>query len=669
MDKKILKTQAYTTAVVFVVLAGLLWGGKALYDANLKERALERHTQLLRTARTQLQEHLLKAVQDAHQLALLDSVRDFVATPSAVNRARMERTLIDTSDVYGRYDQIRFIDLQGHERVRINHAPGASHAVPEEALQDKSGRYYVQEGLNLEVGQVYLSPLDLNVEQGKIETPHKPVLRLVRMIGDGEGGPAGLLVLNYLAGGLLNQYRAHFPAVDRAMLLNSEGYWLLNHRRENEWSWMLGQPGRTLSAWQPRLWERLQAEPTGQLELNDDLFSFTRFDIANFRNGLFHGDYAINRGLINDTYAAEWTMLVQTEKAQWQAGALYLKNWFKAFLAGLFAMAGVLVHFIITSREERRAARAAQRQQLADFKDLYENAPIGYVTVAADGLITNVNRALLDYLGYERDDIVDRLRISDLMDEESRETIHALMGSLASGQQQQHRADLVCRNGERLTVLCSVSSRLSPFSTLMVGRCSVQDISEQARLERSLEDLAYRDALTGLANRRYFDELASNEVKRLQREGNPLTALALDIDHFKAVNDRYGHDAGDEVLKELAKTCQHLLRGTDILARFGGEEFVVLLPNADLAQGHRRAEALRQALAEKPVTLTSGEAIHYTVSIGVATHPRPEQDRLPLLLKNADEALYRAKRSGRNRVCVALPASLPQQGSASANTA
>lgn len=226
--------------------------------------------------------------------------------------------------------------------------------------------------------------------------------------------------------------------------------------------------------------------------------------------------------------------------------------------------------------------RAAQRQQLADFKDLYENAPIGYVTVAADGLITNVNRTMLDYLSYERDDIVDRLHISDLMDEESRETVNTLMDSLASGEQQQQRADLVCRNGERLTVLCSVSSRLSPFSTLMVGRCSVQDISEQARLERSLEHLAYRDSLTGLANRRYFDELASNEIERLQREGKPLTALALDIDHFKAVNDRYGHDVGDEVLKQLAKTCQQLLRATDVLARFGGEEFVVLLPGADL---------------------------------------------------------------------------------------
>lgn len=227
----------------------------------------------------------------------------------------------------------------------------------EEALQSKAGRYYVQEGLKLEVGQVYLSPLDLNVEQGEIETPHKPVLRLVRMVGDAEGTPAGLLVLNYLAGGLLNQYRAHFSSGDRAMLLNSEGYWLLNHRRENEWGWMLGQPERTLSADRPNLWERLQCEPSGQLELDGDLFSFTRFDIANFRNGLSHGDYAIDMGLINDTYAAEWTMLVQTEKAQWQASALYLKPWFKAFVAGLFAMAAMLVHFIIASREARRAAR------------------------------------------------------------------------------------------------------------------------------------------------------------------------------------------------------------------------------------------------------------------------------------------------------------------------
>lgn len=301
MQKSMLKTQACTTAVVFVLLAGVLWGGKALYDTNLKERALERHTQLLRTARTQLQEHLLRAVQDAHQLALLGSVKDFVEAPSTASRARMERTLIDTSDVYGRYDQLRLIDLQGHERMRINHAPGVSYAVAEEELQSKTGRYYVQEGLKLGVGQVYLSPLDLNVEQGEIETPHKPVLRLVRMIGDADGAPAGLLVLNYLAGELLNQYRAHFPAGDLAMLLNSEGYWLLNHRRENEWGWMLGEPRRTLSADRPALWERLQREPSGQLEADGDLFSFTRFEIANFHSGLSHGDYAIDMGLLTSS--------------------------------------------------------------------------------------------------------------------------------------------------------------------------------------------------------------------------------------------------------------------------------------------------------------------------------------------------------------------------------
>lgn len=644
--------KAKWTVAVLALLAGLLWSGKGLYDHGLKQRALERHAQLLRTAKTLIHDHLLNVVQDSHQLALTSAVQDYTDAPSAANRARLERILTNTSDVYGRYDQIRYTDLDGMERVRVNYAEKGAYSVADAALQSKADRYYIQQGRKLDAGQVYLSPLDLNVEQGEVEQPLKPVLRLVRKVANSQGKEGGLLVLNYSAARLLNQFRAHFPAMDRAMLLNHEGYWLLNHRRENEWGWQLGQPGKTLSKWRPGLWEQIQATPEGSVELDGNLFSYRRFDIASFNHGIARGDYVNDLGLVSDIRAGEWTMLVETAKAQWQAGALYMKPWFQAFIAGLFAMAVMLVYFVIASREQRRVSRAAQRDQLADFKDLYENAPIGYVTVSAAGLVTNVNHVLLAYLGYQREELLNGCYFMDLVDDESRAGLEGLMHSLGAGEHEQYRLAMRCKHGEQLTVLCSVSSRLSTSSTLTVGRCSVQDISQQVSLERSLERLAYSDALTGLANRRHFDELASREIKRLQREGGPLTALALDVDHFKAVNDRYGHDAGDEVLKSLARHGEQLLRGTDILARFGGEEFTVLLPGATQEQGRNKAEALRKALAAAPVTLEAGEAIHYTVSIGVATLARSEEAQLPALLKRADEALYQAKRSGRNRVCV-----------------
>lgn len=651
MQKAMRRAQAKWTIAVFALLVGLLWAGKEVYDHSLKDRALGRHVQLLRTARTLIQDHLLNVVQDSHQLALTSAVQDYIDTPSIASRHTLERALANTSDVYGRYDQVRYIGLDGRERVRVNYAEEGAYAVGETLLQNKAARYYIRQGQKLEAGQVYLSPLDLNVEQGEIERPLKPVLRLVRKVANNEGGAAGLLVLNYSAGRLLNQFRAHFPAMDRAMLLNREGYWLLNHRRENEWGWQQGKPQKTVGAWRPVLWEQIQAAPQGSVELDGSLFSYIRFDIADFNHDVANGDYVNVLGLVSDIRAGEWTMLVQTEKSQWQAGALYTRLWFQAFIAGLFILAAMLIHFIISSREQRRTARAAERHQLADFKDLYENAPIGYVTVSAAGLITNVNRVLLAYLGYQREELVNVCHFMELVDEASRTGIDGLMDSLGAGEHEQYRVEMCCKHGKRLTVLCSVSSRLSTSSTLTVGRCSVQDISQQVSLERSLERLAYSDPLTGLANRRHFDVLAGREIKRLQREGGALTALALDIDHFKSINDRYGHDGGDEVLKSLAGIGRQLLRGTDILARFGGEEFNVLLPGATSEQGLAKAEALREALADAAVTLSTGEQVYCTVSIGVATLENPDKQQLPALLKRADEALYQAKRSGRNRVC------------------
>ncbi|WP_172824564.1 sensor domain-containing diguanylate cyclase [Vreelandella subglaciescola] len=649
------KRQIKWTVIVFILLAGILYLGKIPYDEILRTEVHTRHMQLMKTASMLRQEKLLDVVQDARRLALNSGVKSYIETPTADHRNKMQRALINTSNVYGRYDQIRYIDLQGMEQVRVDYADDGAYAVADTILQSKADSTYVTEGLALDEDQVYFSPIDLNRENGTLERPLKPVIRLVQKVTDSDGEPQGLLVLNYAAGEFLNQFRALFPDLDQPMLLNNEGYWLLNAQADKTWGWLLGQPQQTLGAERPALWKKMQTTPGQTMELDGDLFSYQRFDAVNVAtNGL--SSYADERKLIRGiSTSAKWFMLVQTRSPQWHVGAAYLRPWFRVFVVGLFLMAAMLVYFVIASREQRRVSRAAQRGQLADFKDLYENAPIGYVTVSASGLITNVNHMLLAYLGYQREELLNDCYFMDLVDDESRAGLEGLMHSLGAGEHEQYRLEMRCKHGERLTVLCSVSSRLSTSSMLTVGRCSVQDISQQVSLERSLERLAYSDSLTGLANRRHFDELASRELKRLQREGGPLTALALDVDRFKAVNDRYGHAAGDKVLKSLARHGEKLLRGTDILARFGGEEFTVLLPGATQEQGRNKAEALRQALAEAPVTLQAGEVIHYTVSIGVATLARPEETQLPALLKRADEALYQAKRSGRNRVCVAEP--------------
>jgi diguanylate cyclase (GGDEF)-like protein len=178
----------------------------------------------------------------------------------------------------------------------------------------------------------------------------------------------------------------------------------------------------------------------------------------------------------------------------------------------------------------------------------------------------------------------------------------------------------------------------------------------QAVTDRRLSDLlaldlgmlATTDGLTALSNRRHFEELARAEWARFQRYGRPLSLLLLDIDNFKSINDRFGHDAGDLVLKAVAFICKTTKRQIDVAARIGGEEFVLLLPETDEADAEIAAERLRKAIQIHTRTLP-GENLEVTISIGVAGASQA-MSGFEVLLKRADEALYEAKRTGRNRV-------------------
>lgn len=176
----------------------------------------------------------------------------------------------------------------------------------------------------------------------------------------------------------------------------------------------------------------------------------------------------------------------------------------------------------------------------------------------------------------------------------------------------------------------------------------VQQLEEINTLQAQLKEQANRDPLTGLYNRRYLDSTLERELARCKREGQPLSLLLLDIDHFKQINDTYGHQAGDEVLKNLADMLSHQARAADVACRFGGEEFLMLLPNMPPAIALERAEQWRAAFAEN--TMAFGEfRMQSTLSIGIACYPghgtSPEE-----LVRCADQALYRAKSEGRNRV-------------------
>lgn len=193
---------------------------------------------------------------------------------------------------------------------------------------------------------------------------------------------------------------------------------------------------------------------------------------------------------------------------------------------------------------------------------------------------------------------------------------------------------------------------------MLLGLIGLRHLFQELAGQREeLRQLATTDALTGLANRREFFARAGQEILRAQRNGGALALLMLDLDHFKRVNDQYGHAVGDQVLQALAGALQSRVRRIDLLARIGGEEFVLLMPESDREAALAAGERLRLAAAELCVGET-GVRIHLSVGVSFAAHipaDSPLDDFLQALLQEADTALYVAKQRGRNRVEVWTP--------------
>ncbi len=185
----------------------------------------------------------------------------------------------------------------------------------------------------------------------------------------------------------------------------------------------------------------------------------------------------------------------------------------------------------------------------------------------------------------------------------------------------------------------------------VIASFCVENAINRARLLRS----GFTDALTGWHNRRYLQVRLKEELARARRDKTNLVCLMLDLDHFKKVNDTYGHVAGDYVLAEMANRVESQVRASDVAARYGGEEFVVLMPDTAVKSGKLLAERIRKAVAKKPVKLPSGEAVEITVSVGISALQVPShaEDLKSLgesLIAKADVALYSAKSAGRNQV-------------------
>jgi diguanylate cyclase (GGDEF)-like protein/PAS domain S-box-containing protein len=285
------------------------------------------------------------------------------------------------------------------------------------------------------------------------------------------------------------------------------------------------------------------------------------------------------------------------------------------------------------------------------YRSLFENVSEGIFIAQLDGRFLDVNPALARIVGHQTPAEFLRAHQEDFwwpfIDEDEHKR---LFGALAAHGQVAHLHLRLRRwNGEALWVEVNAHASLDPHHAVATVEGVLSDITERTRILEELRNLATVDGLTGLFNRRHFMELCERELLQARRYRLEVALLMLDADLFKTVNDTYGHDVGDEVLRVIARLCQRQMREADIIGRLGGEEFAVLLPQTGLEAALGAAERLRHAIAQTSLPLADGRMLRFTVSIGVSAGAAHTVS-LPDLLKLADRALYTAKNRGRNQV-------------------
>ncbi len=289
-----------------------------------------------------------------------------------------------------------------------------------------------------------------------------------------------------------------------------------------------------------------------------------------------------------------------------------------------------------------------QKTALDTLRTLLEAAPVPLVVTELDsGVVRFANTRAADMFKTTVDHFVGKRAPDFYVNPDERRMFIETLRS--SGRVDAFAARLRSRDGTVFWSLLSARTLVLEGTTaFMVG---FVDLTEQKEIELRLRSLAELDGLTGAFNRRHFFEVAAPALARVASRGGTLCLAMLDADHFKAINDRYGHAMGDEALRVLTQICRAASRTSDILARYGGEELVLLLSDADMEAAQRVMERIRNSLATTPIALPGGDSFTVSVSIGLAEYRAGES--IEDMLRRADAALYEAKRSGRDRVVVA----------------
>jgi signal transduction histidine kinase len=334
---------------------------------------------------------LATVVSDIRYLAHDPTLRRWLADDNPASWADVGDEYLAFVSTKGLYDKVRFIDLTGRERIRANWNKGDPRRVPEADLQDMAGRYFVNETLKLQAGDIYVSPFDLNIEHGQVELPLNPTIRIATLVYDPSGLPRGMIVLSYLGQRILDRTTLmSTPGRNQLWLINDKGYWLLGPSREVEWSFMFpGHEQQTVTGRYPGVWERVQSGPgSGQFETGQGLFTYVKLTRELSRA-------AAGGAVEPDSIAPRlpgWTMIAFTPQSVLDADLRPLQLRMILSTAVLLLLFAAASWFLALYWEERRSAE--EQMKALNLKLAHDNAELDAVNRELESFSYSVSHDL-----------------------------------------------------------------------------------------------------------------------------------------------------------------------------------------------------------------------------------------------------------------------------------
>jgi diguanylate cyclase (GGDEF)-like protein/PAS domain S-box-containing protein len=612
------------------------------------ERNAQRMNQYVNQVLSLKVRHILRNITgDARLLVNNPLLPGVISNPRGTHTALLEQQWLEFSAQKRIYDQIRLLDLEGYEITRINLDSTGANIVEPDQLQQKADRYYFKEAISLPPGQIYLSPLDLNIENNEIEQPIKPMLRIAVALVDDNNNKRGLLVLNYLAANLMREIDAYSLLADsKNLLLNQQGYYLHGVGSDREWMFMYPQKNQSqgiFSSDYADVWQSINQSRDDHLTTDKGIFSFKWLSF----NEITDAPGPLIREFI-------LVSLISSQQL------LALKAPYREFAwgASLLSLPIILIFSALTSHLRLRELNAFDllRDTESNQRLILESVGEGIFGIDASGRLTFANSRAEKLTGYKQHEILGHLLHSLIHSRnENNHSPHIkercpLQQCLEEGKQHHQSDDLFVRKNRETFPVEYICNPIIKNGKHHGSVLSFFDITARKRAEQRLEYLVLYDALTNLPNKRLFLDRLEQQILAARTNKQISSLLYVDIDRFKQINDAMGHDNGDKILIETANRLKYITQDGDTLAHIGSDEFTLLLTNhnisiEDMAHIAQITADEIMLILQQPYYLEH-DSVRLTASIGITLFPFGDEDASSILAQ-ADTAVASAKQEGR----------------------